>query len=160
MPDLIFDPVLGALRDVLGRPDDERRLYQGSVELESFGGSVGVMLETTASLGVTDAQRAAFTDFVTHQSERKRQVLQAMFEKYRDEWWVVYADAIGPAFADRLAPKVADVSAFEALLSAPSLFLHQHALSLSYECTWDVEHGIGARFEGNQVVEVGLAGDV
>ena len=160
MAEIVFDPILGELRDILGRPDDERRLYQGSVELESFGGSVGVMLETTASLGVTDAHRSAFTDFATHQTERKRQILQAMFESYRDQLQAVYADAIGPELKDQLAPKADDVTAFEKLLSGPSIHLDDRGLSVSYECTWDVEHGIGARFEGNQVLEVGLAGDV
>jgi hypothetical protein len=160
MSDNIFDPIFGALRDFLNQPDDPRRLYVGSVTLEAFGGSVGVMLETTSALGITDAHRDVFTDFKTHQIERKRQMLEAMFKSYRGELQAIYADAIGPEWADQLAPKVDDVTAFEKLLSGPSVYVRQAAISVSYECTWDVEHGIGVRFEGDQVVTVGLAGDV
>jgi hypothetical protein len=160
MPDIVFDPIFGELQDILGRPDEPRRLYRGSVKLEAFGGSVGVILETTSELGITDAHRDAFTDFATHQIERKRRVLEAMFRLYHDEWQAVYADAIGPEWAEELAPRVDGLAAFEALLSGPSLHLHEGGLSLSYECTWDVEHGIGARFEGDRVVAVGLAGDM
>jgi hypothetical protein len=159
VPDII-DPIFGELRDILKQPDDPRRLYEGSVTLEAFGGSVGVILETTSALGVTDAHRDVFTDFATHQIERKGQILEAMFESYRDELQAIYADAIGPEWADELAPKVDDVGAFERLLSGPSIHLDDRGLSVSYECTWDVEHGIGVRLEKDQVVAVGLAGDV
>jgi hypothetical protein len=159
MPDII-DPVFGELQDVLKQPDDLRRLYQGAVNLEAFGGSVGVLLETTSTVGVTDVHRDVFTDFAAHQVERKRQILEAMFESYRDELQAVYADAIGPEWADQLAPKVDDVTAFEQLLSGPSIHLDDRGLSVSYECTWDVEHGIGMRLEGAEIGAVGLAGDV
>jgi hypothetical protein len=160
MSDIIVDPIFGELREFLNQPDDPRRLYAGSVALEAFGGPVSLILETTSALGVTDAHRDLFTDFATHQTERKRQMLEAMFKLYRDELQAVYADAIGPEWADQLAPRVEDVAAFEKLLSGPSLHVRQTALSFSYECTWDVEHGIGVRFEGDRVAEVGLAGDV
>jgi hypothetical protein len=159
MPDII-DPVFGELRDILKQPNEPRRLYQGSVNLGAFGGSVGVLLETTSTLGVTDAHRDMFTDFATHQLERKHQILEAMFETYRDEYQAVYADAIGPEWADQLAPKVDDVTAFEKLLSGPSIHLDDRGLSVSYECTWDVEHGMGVRLEGAKILAVGLAGDV
>jgi hypothetical protein len=160
MSEIISDPIFGELRDFLNQPDDPRRLYEGSVTLEAFGGSVGIILETTSALGVTDAHRNMFTDFVAHQTERKRQILEAMFKSYRDELQAIYADAIGPEFVDQLAPKVDDLAAFEALLSGPSLYVRETGLSVSYECTWDVEHGIGVRFEGDGIVAVGLAGDV
>ncbi len=159
VPDIV-DPIFGELRDFLKQPDGPRRLYEGSVTLEAFGGSVGVMLETTSTLGITNAHRDAFTDFATHQTERKRQILEAMFKSYRDELQAIYADAVGPEWAGELAPKVDDVTAFEKLLSGPSVYLHEDAVSVSYECTWDVEHGIGVRLEGAKIVAVGLAGDV
>ncbi len=156
----IVDPIFGELRDFLQQPDDPRRLYQGSVTLEVFGDSVGVILETTSALGVTDAHRDMFTDFATHQIERKHQILEAMFKSYRDELRAIYADAIGPEWADELAPKVDDVTAFEKLLTGTTIHLDDRGLSVSYECTWDVEHGIGVRLEGAKIVAVGLAGDV
>jgi hypothetical protein len=156
----IVDPIFGELRDILKQPNEPRRLYCGSVNLEAFGGSVGIILETTSTMGVTDAHRDAFTDFAAHQIERKRQILEAMFSLYRDEYQAIYADAIGPEWADELAPKVNDVTAFEKLLSGPSIHLDDRGLSVSYECTWDVEHGIGVRLEGAKIVAVGLAGDV
>jgi hypothetical protein len=160
MSDIISDPIFGELREFLNQPNEPRRLYQGSVTLEAFGGPVGLTLETTSTVGVTDAHRDVFTDFATHQIERKRQMLEAMFKSYRDELQVIYADAIGPEWANELAPKVDDVGAFEKLLSGPSIHLDDRGLSVSYECTWDVEHGIGVRLEGAKIVAVGLAGDV
>ncbi len=160
MSDIIYDPIFGELRDFLKQPDDPRRLYYGSVNLEAFGDSVGVMLETTSTVGVTDAHRDVFTDFATHQIERKHQILEVMFKSYRDELQAIYADAIGPELTEELAPKVDDVTAFEKLLSGPSIHLDDRGLSVSYECTWDVEHGIGVRFDGAKIGAVGLAGDV
>jgi hypothetical protein len=160
MSDIIIDPVFGELRDFLNQPDNLRRLYKGAVNLEAFGGRVGVILETTSASGVTDAHCDAFKDFATHQIERKHQILEAMFKSYRDELQAIYADAIGSEWADQLAPKVDDVTAFEKLLSGPSIHLDDRGLSVSYECTWDVEHGIGVRLEGAKIVAVGLAGDV
>jgi hypothetical protein len=60
------------------------------------------------------------------------------------------------------APDVQTPQELEALLRSPSLYLHPprdgvSSLGLSFECTWDVEHGVGVLLREGKVVQAGLA---
>jgi hypothetical protein len=154
------DPVFGELRDVYEGVHAPARLWQGSVSTNVFTEPLHVQLETTDTLGITQTHYAAFEEFKKQQQNYKQLALAALLEFYQKDILPLWRenDYFG---VPELAPDVHKTSEFETLLSYPRLFIaiseDEYSLGLEFECTWDVEHGAGVRFEKGKVVAAGLA---
>jgi hypothetical protein len=154
------DPVFGELRDVYEGASAPARLWQGNVSVEVFNEPLHVQLETTDTIGITQTYYAAFEEFKNQQQTYKTLALEALLEFYQKDILPLWRenDYFG---VPELAPDVQGASEFEKLLSYPRLFIavrgNGYSLGLEFECTWDVEHGAGVRFEKGTVVAAGLA---
>ncbi len=106
------------------------------------------------SLGLAALEFMAFnlSRCTIHQPEKYKQLaLEALLEYY-------HSSALDYFGVPELAPKVQNITEFEALLSFPRLLLHKsNSWGLEFECTWDIEHGTGVLFVDGVVVNTGLA---
>jgi hypothetical protein len=157
------DIVFGKLEDVYKGIYAPKRLWQGHVRLEVFNEPMRVCFETRDDLGIQDFHYKAFDDFKQHQETYKSLALEALLKYYQETIQPLWKDNNyfgGP----ELTPLVQNPEALENLLSYPSLFLHGSrdglsSLGLSFECTWDVEHGTGVLLREKKVIDAGQ-GDV
>jgi hypothetical protein len=155
------DPVFGLLTDVCQGLYAPRRLWQADVTLESFKELVRVNVETTDELGVQDFHYQAFEHFKQHQARYKFLALEALLKYYQNTILPLWKD--NDYFGvPALVPLVKTPEALENLLSLPNIYLYppREAISsfgLSFECTWDVEHGTGVLIRENKVLHAGLA---
>jgi hypothetical protein len=151
----------GELHDVYQGIYAPKRLWQSELLVEVFKGPLRVSFETTDDLGVQDFHYQAFENFKQHQDSYKSLTLEALLRYYHETILPLWKD--NDYFgAPELAPLVQSPQALENLLSYPSLHLHVaregiSSLGLSFECTWDVEHGTGVLLRGHKVLEAGLA---
>jgi hypothetical protein len=155
------DKVFGELQDLLQGLHAPNRLWQGCVVLEVFNEPLRVSFETTDGLWVREFHYQAFEDFKQNQANYKSLALGDLLEYYQNIILPLWKgnDYFGvPEFA----PDVQTPQELEALLRSPSLYLHPprdgvSSLGLSFECTWDVEHGVGVLLREGKVVQAGLA---
>jgi hypothetical protein len=155
------DSIFGKLHDVYEGHYAPRRLWQAAIQVDAFNEPLRVQFETTDDLGVEGFYYTAFEDFLQHQRDYKAQALDALL--------IYYQTTIRPLWQDNdyfgvpeLAPFVQTPTELEKLLSHPCLFIHPprentSSLGLSFECSWDVEHGTGILLRKGRVVHTGLA---
>lgn len=72
-----------------------------------------------------------------------------------------YRDAIGDEdFLDEIAPIINSKEEINDLVSRINIFIsnsykNQRIVGIGMECTWEYEHGLGARFEDEEFIRVG-----
>lgn len=151
------DTILGELTDIYNGLHAPQRLWQGKIQTNIFSEPLLVQVEGTDELGLTPALQQALETFLRQQEHYKLLVIRALLEYYQSDILPLWRDNDYFGLPE-LAPDVHTTSAFEKLLSYPRLFLHDATnWGLEFECTWDVEHGTGVRFEDSKIVAVGLA---
>lgn len=159
------DAVFGELQDIYQGLYLPKRLWQGQLNVDTFKEPLRVSFETIDDLGVQPFHYQAFEDFKNHQQSYKALALQAIFEYYHQTILPLWKENnyFGvPELASTLVPNINTLEEMETLLSYPILHLHPpregvNCLGLSFECTWDVEHGVGVLLLGDKVEGAGPA---
>ncbi len=155
------DNYFGDLHDVYQGLYAPKRLWQGELRVDIFKELMRVSFESTDELGVQDFHYKAYQDFAEQQVHYKKLALDAVMKFYHETILPLWKanDYFG---VPELAPTVQNSDELEKLLSFPSLFLHPprdglSSLGLSFECSWDVEHGVGVLLREGKIIQVGLA---
>jgi hypothetical protein len=151
MTDILFDPILGELFF--------DSYWEGCVSVPGLGNTVHLMIETREG-PPTGPQREAFRYYRQGFSGLIPTIETAIFNYY-NQVVSTYRQAIGPRFADKMAPILESPSEIWSLLSDPGILIlpnaeHELRITLLWECTWDVEHGLQAELRGKQVTQVGI----
>jgi hypothetical protein len=151
------DPVFGEMHDVYANLYAPRRLWQTTQTVAGFG-ALRIHFDVTNET-ITDEHRAALEHFLNNKANYKSLALGAILEFYQRDIYPLWKD--DPDFVT-IAPALQTTEELEKLLSYPVLQINwardgQNTIGLSYECTWDVEHGTGVLFRDDQVVAAGLA---
>jgi hypothetical protein len=151
------DSILGELTDIYNGLYAPQRLWQGQLQVGIFSEPLLVQFEGADDVGMTPLHRQTLEDFTQHQERYKQLALEALLEYYQITILPLWREN-GFFGAPELAPTVRDSSEFEKLLSYPRLFISPgDQWGLEFECTWDVEHGVGVFFRNGQVLRVGSA---
>lgn len=151
MTDTLFDPILGELTF--------DTCWEGCVSIPGLGESVLLMIETREG-PPTGPQREAFRFYRKEYAGLIPTIETAIFNYYnqvRED----YRQAIGPRFADKLAPELQNASEIWRLLSAPSILVlpnaeHELRITLLWESTWDGENGLQVEMRGKNVARIGV----
>lgn len=150
------DPIFGLLTF-------NKFAWEGVAIISALGGEVSLSVAAENETPPTDAQRQAFQEF-QHIENRLKPDIEAEVYKYYSRVLEEYRDGYGEC-ADEYAPVLQTSSEIWRLLSSPgALVLAQVAgepptVILTWECLWDSEHGLGAKVQGGQVVQVGEQGE-
>ena len=155
------DPVFGNLHDVYQGLYAPKRLWQSELRVDIFKEPMRVSFETTDELGVQDFHYKAYQDFAKQQVHYKKLALDTVM-KYYYETILPLWKANNYFGVPELVPMIESPEELENLLTYPSLFLHFpkegiSSLGLSFECSWDVEHGVGVLLREGKMIQVGLA---
>lgn len=158
---MIIDPILGKLTDCYGNLYAPVRLWQGEIQTDIFTQPLKVQFVGTDALGLTLPLQQLLSLFLEQAKDYKKLLLEALFSYYQTEILPLWRanDYFGvPELASQLVPNVQDIFEFEKLLSDPRLILNNpNCWGFEFECTWDVEHGVGILFRDGQVVATGFA---
>lgn len=153
MPRQIQDPIFGELTFAFDP------FWEGVISVPGIGEEVHLSIEAPES-GPEAHQREAFQTYLEKQGAITPRLEPAIAAYYRSVV-DIYRQAIGPDYADELAPKLTKSSDVWGLLSFPGVFIPRQnpgekRIILTWECTWDVEHGFQVEIEGDEIVEAGL----
>ncbi len=90
----------------------------------------------------------------------KDAALRAIFEYYQKEA-PLYHEAYDPYWVENDVSHIDHYTEMERLLSEPQIYIpldqDPNELSIVFECTWEMEHGVGVCFRDGIIDEVGGA---
>nr|WP_246438622.1 hypothetical protein [Listeria portnoyi] len=104
-------------------------------------------------------QREAYTNFMTNMGEIMNAVELDILEYY-EENFEEYRDMADEAEADRIAPVINTVEELGNLVIPTQLIVRRvrkngvRRIGLVFDCTWDIDNGVGVRIEDEKVEEV------
>lgn len=104
-------------------------------------------------------QRDAYTNFITNMDEIMATVELSILEYY-EENVEEYRDMAGEAEADRTAPEISTIEELGNLVIPTQLIVRRvrkngvRRIGLVFDCTWDIDNGVGVRIEDEKVEEV------
>jgi hypothetical protein len=116
-------------------------------------------IELSDPLTWTSETQQRVDAFLANWPSVRGQVLKAFFEAYRDQYDDIW-EFIGGHPADRIRlPEPTSPESIEDIFRFHTLHVSADtdAMGFAGTCTWDDEHGVGARFEGGALAEVGDA---
>ncbi len=109
----------------------------------------------------TDRQRSAFSRFYENQEALKPRLEDAIFTYY-NTMQDVFREGYDPDFVDEDIPRLEESGEIWGLMSDLQVFIPKQAegaapwcIVLLWECTWEMEHGLGVRLLNGEVDEVG-----
>lgn len=132
--------------------------WNGHASLDHFGGDLAIEIEA-GNQGPTDKHRGVFTALVEIQVNLKSQIEEKVFEYY-NSIRESYREAYDPDYVDQDVPIIEDSNKVWSLLN--SFYIHipeqegnSWVVLLLWECSWDIEHGLGVKVIDGEVVDVG-----
>ncbi len=154
------DELFGELSDFYEGKKRPLRLWQGSLDNRVFE---KLKFEFETSTEDLTLYGLNLEHFLTNQEEYKSKALAALSTYYQTEVLPVWEKIRikKTDFLD-LAPYITSAEELEPLLSFPKLLVYPFrkeniTLGLTFECSWDVEHGTGLMFRNVEVIQVGSA---
>lgn len=145
------DPAFGELID-----RDEAGDWYRWYEIDLFGERKTVHLAVTYTEKPTEAQRATFLKFEQHKQACIDKIEKAIFNYYNSFLEEVRAGL--EEDADEVMPVIStvnelnDLVTLEEIIVAPS----DREIGFLFECTWEIEHGLGVQLRDNEVTKVGF----
>jgi hypothetical protein len=107
----------------------------------------------------TNETQQRVDSFLANWPSVRDQVLKAFFDAYRDQYDDLW-ELLGGHPADKIRfPEPTSPESIEHIFRFHTLHVSADNDAMGFEgtCTWDDEHGVGARFEGGVLAEVGEA---
>jgi hypothetical protein len=115
--------------------------------------------------GPSTRQEEVFRDFLNHRDEICQRVADAIYDLYRASWGVFRAEAKsggqGLYYSEILIPELSDREGLKAVIRLDGVTVVDFpeddvaVLGFGFDCTWDIEHGLGVLVRGRQVVRIG-----
>jgi hypothetical protein len=138
------------------------------IEEEDSNKEITAQLEPDDNGEIPDAEKETLELFLENYTQYRQLLLKPIFDYYqerRDEWGTTEPDA-------ELYPEVKDMNKMYEMVSLHGVLVYDEAyfgkriMSLFYDCTWDIEEGMGIGIAlGNslsefKVTEIGNIGGV
>ncbi len=145
---MITDPVFGPLQ--------YEDFWSGHVSLKHLGDEIPIEIEADES-GPTDSQRVALSDLSKNQETLKAKLEKAIFEFY-SSMHSVFRKGYDPDYVDVDVPFLKESNQIWSLMSDLQVFIPEEdegGILLLWECTWEMEHGLGVRILNGEVDEIG-----
>ena len=152
--------------------DQERsKLYGDQItlttRLNSFDTTVTVLFwETTDS--INEIQKKNLQEFTNKQDSLFPGILNAIFEEYK-QWYPTYkegwtlAGTISDVELEKYLPKPTTPNNLKAFITPGVLHIQnkkeckEGTIGIEFDCTWDIENGLGIMIENWRVVKTGVA---
>lgn len=150
----IDDPIFGRLRW-----DDG---WEGTLDITELGGRVTVRVELDGADGPddipSDDHRVTMRALLANLAGLRPQLAQALFDHYQ-RVRPLYAERNRPQFQAAMPP-LSSPDEIWPLLSDPTITMFyqepgQRELTLGWNCSWDVEHGVIVDLRNEEIINVG-----
>ena len=108
-----------------------------------------------------EAQKDAYKNFIHNMNDIIRKVEDALFDSYQ-EVYIDYREMFNSEEVDKLVPIIKDKRELANLMSPTQLIIRRvrkngiRRVGLLFDCTWEIEHGVGVKIENEEVTEVGF----
>jgi hypothetical protein len=124
----------------------------------ALGGSFRVAVAARKATGPSPAQRATLSALVQRQDDIRRQVEAALHRDYQalaPEVRQQLAPLLPPAALDETLPHLRTPADIWPLLTPATVFIDDAPdhISISWNCTWDEEHGVQMSFEQGKLID-------
>lgn len=137
--------------------------WSGEQKVRIFGQEKNIILSIDGSETgeFQDAQEDAYRNFVNNMDRLMNDIEEAIFDYYQ-EVYMDYRDMLGEEDADKLVPIVEDKEKMASLVTPTELVIRRvrkngvRRVGLLFDCTWEVEHGLGVKIEDEKITEVGF----
>ncbi|WP_203362762.1 hypothetical protein [Bacillus sp. REN10] len=125
----------------------------------------GVEFEEDTSGHFQDEQIDALTTFYDHKDEILKEVENAIFAYYQENFEIYRSYENTESNKDKVAPVIGKKEELSSLLQDMGLFIAEREatglrkIGITFECTWDSNHGLGILLKNEQVAAIGTIDD-
>lgn len=137
-----------------------------TTRLKTFDTTVTVLFwETTDS--INEVQKKNLDEFINKQDSLFPDILKAIFEEYK-QWYPTYKEGwtktnISNVELEKYLPKPTTPNNLKAFITPGVIHIQNKkeckdgTLGIEFDCTWDIENGLGVMIENWKVVKTGVA---
>ncbi len=137
------------------------------VELSAFNTTVDALFwDTTDS--ISDIQRKNYDDFISKQEILLPDILNKVFEYYKTAYpdykkgWTMGGN-ISEKELEKYLPKPTTPDALKKFITPVFVYIQNKkdckpgTIGIDFDCTWDIENGLGVKIENWKVTEAGVS---
>ncbi len=133
------------------------------IELEMFGENINiqVIIDAEEDAEFEDAQVEAYKKFFEDINVKVREAEEATFNYYQ-EVIPQYREQFSDVEKNKNAPLISEVPELNKLVTPKQILFpmvfdeDEREAGFICDCTWEIEHGLGIKFENEKLVEVGF----
>jgi len=171
----LFSCTLGNKENSKKQPDSseqkESKLYGDEItltaQLKSFDTTVTVLFWGTTD-SINEIQKKNLQEFINKQNSLFPSILNAIFEEYK-KWYPTYKEGwtsagnISDNELEKYLPKPTTPNNLRAFITPGVLHIQnkkvckEGTIGIEFDCTWDIENGLGVMIENWKVVKTGVA---
>lgn len=137
--------------------------WTGEQKIKFFGKEKTIILSIDGSEEgeFQQAQKDAYRNFVNNMDEIIEKVEDALFDYYQ-EIYMDYRESFDSEEVDKLVPVIKEKEELAKLMTPTQLIIKRvrkngiRRVGLLFDCTWEVEHGVGVKIENEEITEVGF----
>ena len=133
----------------------------------SFDTTVEVLFWDTKD-SISDMQKKNFEGFISKQDLLTPEILKKVFEFYKDSYqdyksgWTAGGN-IATEELEKMLPRPTSPDALKKFITPAIVHIQNKeeckpgTIGIEFDCTWDIEYGLGVKIKNWQVVEAGVA---